>query len=774
MSPFATAAGEALTTALVHSTWQVAVVAAVLWAALRITHESSAKVRYTLGCAALAAVVVLPLATFAGGLSRAYETTSRSVTRRDESRTIRTSRQETASSRATRPRPASDAFVASAETWVVPLWLAGVAFCSLRLVFAAQYARTMRRSGQLAPVPIVETVQRLATTMNVRRRIDVMITAIAGSPGTIGWLKPVILLPAAALSGLTPLQLEAILAHEIAHIRRHDYLVNLLQMATETAFFYHPAVWWISRRIRFERELCCDEAAVHASGDVVSYAHALAAVARQSMSPGLVVSAASLSLPERMRRLLTPRRQTPAATTASVAVAAMLALGLVAGSATWVHGQNSARGRADQLATLTLTVIDPLGKPARNIPLVFEQGAFQDGAAFGDGTTDRDGRYVVRLPAGTYLFSALIDFFPGTEVTLKAGERVDREVRMKVEPVASAFTVCIDCDGGVHPAEPSVAEELQRDRAEYATALTRTAEPVGGWEQYQVAVPPSLRSLDHAVQGMVTVAGRVRQDGRLTALRIVSSAHPALASAALTALESQRWDPARVGNTVIEVEFVLDLQFVRRAAQQRVPSDSPQRGLAMKHMMTPAVQWIGALTVAAAALSPGDAQARDAFRIAGGRNRATIQTPATPGIERQLEEAFVSARAFTDLMLTADVTFKQLNRAEYAVPMVVRIAPGSELTIGRGERSRFDVIASVEDPYNIVQANMRDAVELTLDAASIPALARTPIVYEATPFTLLPGPYTLKVLVRDQTTGRIGKTSVPFTIPNLAKQQPVK
>ena len=85
-----------------------------------------------------------------------------------------------------------------------------------------------------------------------------------------------ILLPASALAGLTPHQLEAILAHELAHIRRHDYLVNLLQTLVETLLFYHPAVWWLSRRIRVERENCCDDLAVSLCGDPYTYAQALA------------------------------------------------------------------------------------------------------------------------------------------------------------------------------------------------------------------------------------------------------------------------------------------------------------------------------------------------------------------------------------------------------------------------------------------------------------------------------------------------------------------
>ena len=133
------------------------------------------------------------------------------------------------------------------------------------------------------------------------------------------------------------------------------------------------------------------------------------------------------------------------------------------------------------------------------------------------------------------------------------------------------------------------------------------------------------------------------------------------------------------------------------------------------------------------------------FRI-GAANRPQNRTPADPGLERQLEEAFTSGRAWTDLSITADVTFRQLNRAEYAVTASVRIAPASELAVGRGERSRWDFMATIKgDPYGITVANMRDAVELTLDAASVAALAKTPIVYE-TAFTLLPGRYALKVL----------------------------
>lgn len=127
----------------------------------------------------------------------------------------------------------------------------------------------------------------------------------------MGWLKPVVLLPVTTLAGLAPRQLEMILAHELAHIRRHDFALNLVQTLVETLLFYHPAVWWVSHVIRVEREHCCDDIAVSASGSPVSYARALTALETLRVAPmdvgpsaALAPSALGGSLPERVRRLV--------------------------------------------------------------------------------------------------------------------------------------------------------------------------------------------------------------------------------------------------------------------------------------------------------------------------------------------------------------------------------------------------------------------------------------------------------------------------------------
>ena len=141
-------------------------------------------------------------------------------------------------------------------------------------------------------------------------------------------MRPVILLPVAVLTNLTPIQIEAILAHELAHIRRRDYAVNLLQTVAETLLFYHPGVWWVSARVREEREHCCDDVAVEVSGEPRAYAAALAELAAwRTGEPGYAVGVADGSLLARIRRVL--RVPEDDEQPRSISGAVILALGMV-------------------------------------------------------------------------------------------------------------------------------------------------------------------------------------------------------------------------------------------------------------------------------------------------------------------------------------------------------------------------------------------------------------------------------------------------------------
>jgi TonB family protein len=260
---------HALDLALLHFIWQGALIASLLWMALVGMRRSSANARYLVSCAALGALVLAPAITVFWMYQRPGAAAMGAAS---------------AGAPVFFQFSATGAHWSALETWALPLWSLGVALFSMRLLWGARSVAAMRRRGVPAEEWICAAVARLAQRMGVQRAVRVLMSELADGPSVIGLLKPAILLPAAAISGLAPDQLEAVLAHELAHIRRYDYLVNVAQMLVEALLFYHPAVWWISSRIRMERELCCDDCAVLACGDGLRYARALTMLERLRVS----------------------------------------------------------------------------------------------------------------------------------------------------------------------------------------------------------------------------------------------------------------------------------------------------------------------------------------------------------------------------------------------------------------------------------------------------------------------------------------------------------
>ncbi len=186
------------------------------------------------------------------------------------------------------------AWVEPTMPYAVAVWLAGVLACSVWHVGGWLRVQRLRRGAQ----PLADGTNeghwraasdRLSNMLGVRRAVRLLKLTGGGArdlagPVVVGVLRPAVVIPAAVLTGLTPSQVEAVLAHELAHIRRHDYFINLLQTLVETLLFYHPAVWWASARIRAERENCCDDLAASAVGDSHAYAAALAALAEVAVA----------------------------------------------------------------------------------------------------------------------------------------------------------------------------------------------------------------------------------------------------------------------------------------------------------------------------------------------------------------------------------------------------------------------------------------------------------------------------------------------------------
>ena len=199
-------------------------------------------------------------------------------------------------------------FIRSHLAWIVGGWLCGVVLLSARLLLG--FAGVIRLS-RFGLQPVDQRLSQLCDELRRQLRISpvrLCISTLAQVPAVIGWLTPVLLLPVCVVTGLAENELRAILAHELAHIRRHDYLINVIQTVVETLLFYHPAVWWLSGAIRQERERCCDEVAAQVCGDRVVVARALATLEFLKPLPSrLLVAGSGGRLTTRIRLLLNPR-----------------------------------------------------------------------------------------------------------------------------------------------------------------------------------------------------------------------------------------------------------------------------------------------------------------------------------------------------------------------------------------------------------------------------------------------------------------------------------
>ncbi|ATB42298.1 Regulatory sensor-transducer, BlaR1/MecR1 family [Cystobacter fuscus] len=307
---------QSLGWALLHLLWQGTLVAVALAVALQVVDRRAASPRYLLACGALALMLVLPVLTGWHHVLTHPRTGSApeatALAGPSEPRPLPTS-----AAAATSPHATGDTGLASvmgrARSVVggnlhglVLAWGLGVVLSSLRLLSGWLRLRRLVREAEPAPVEWQEALERLARQLGMTRPVRLLRSAAIDVPATLGWLRPVVLLPVTVLTGLSPRQLEMVLAHELAHIRRHDFAVNLVQTLVETLFFYHPAVWWMSRVIRAERENCCDDIAVGTSGNAVSYARALTALEalRELPVSGPAMSALGGSLTARVRRLV--------------------------------------------------------------------------------------------------------------------------------------------------------------------------------------------------------------------------------------------------------------------------------------------------------------------------------------------------------------------------------------------------------------------------------------------------------------------------------------
>jgi beta-lactamase regulating signal transducer with metallopeptidase domain len=349
--------------ALIHFVWQGALLALATATGLRWCRHRSSEARYAVACLGLISMLAAPIvtATILWAPGSTVLTSERSLPPAFGSEATVPLLRGSIGNVSSWPNTATAIDRSTLDallSYLVWGWFAGVSLLLARLAGGCWRIHRLRVVSLTEPVsPWQAASERLAARLGVHFSFRVVGTGVVDAPGVIGSIRPLILLPVAALTNLAPTQIEMILAHELAHIRRRDYAVNLFQTAAEAFLFYHPCVWWVSARIREEREHCCDDVAVEVCGEPTVYAAALAELASwRAREAAPAVGATDGPLLARVRRLLrVPANDEPRAAGGLM----VLALGtlLVAG----VTLQSSSAPRQPATAQAAAPVVQPAG-----------------------------------------------------------------------------------------------------------------------------------------------------------------------------------------------------------------------------------------------------------------------------------------------------------------------------------------------------------------------------------------------------------------------------
>ena len=437
---------------LLYFVWQGVIVGAVSAVLLWLLRHASARWRYAVCALALLLCLCIPTVHLLSLLS--------------------------GTSLAQLPMAAPPAWRAALQAWMPALvlaWSAGVGLMSLRLCLGLAWVGRLRRQAVAAPAIWQARLDALALRMGLHRSRQVPLKLHAGlaSPVTVGFWRPVILLPAALLSGMPVALLEALLAHELAHVRRWDYLVNLLQSVAEALLFFHPVVWWLSARMRAEREQVADALAAQALQDPQQLATALHALSLHTAAPqhsGLLMSARGGALLTRIERLMAPGPDTAGWKLAVPALLLACATLLLQ-----VQGKPAVSGAT--LAEAAVAMLD-LPVSAKHM-LVFDDSTGQVLMA-------KDADAVVPIASITKLMTAM--------VVLDAGLDPDEQLRIvQADGDASLQRHSLLADGVAVSRGALLQLALLPSENRAAAALARTYP--GGSAAFQQALQAKIRHL---------------------------------------------------------------------------------------------------------------------------------------------------------------------------------------------------------------------------------------------------------------------------------------
>ncbi|MGC2237505.1 MAG: M56 family metallopeptidase [Pyrinomonadaceae bacterium] len=385
---------------LLHSLWQIALIAFILFLLLRVLHKFSANARYLVSVFALAFALVLPVVTFVQ-----ISSSSNSNLLSDEYSAANNAREKDKNLRRAENFPVfteakTQAAVAESENvfpsiehiqnffdknlsvflpFVVAFWFFGVALFAFRLAGGVWQLHQYKTKEIDAPdTQWQEKFAVLCEKLKIKRNVKLLQSNLVETPIVAGFIKPLILIPAGVFLQISPNELETIIAHELVHIRRYDCLVNFAQSAVEVLFFYHPCAWWISKTIRVEREFAADEAVIESFGaSRLTYASALAnleeiRLTTNKTAPLILVAANGGNLMQRITKILqknTERSFASSLWTASLAfvlISAVLLSVFSAGSTTFVNAQSKTKNKKLAIGFVSIPPVDRTANPPKD------------------------------------------------------------------------------------------------------------------------------------------------------------------------------------------------------------------------------------------------------------------------------------------------------------------------------------------------------------------------------------------------------------------------
>lgn len=382
---------------LLHSVWQIALIALVLFLLLRVLRKFSANARYVVSVFAL----VLPVLTFVNLSENAAANLARneiSATQDSELINKNFRRAENFPALAQAERQAANAneknVFGSIENlqnffdknfsvflpFVVVFWFFGVALFAARLAGGVwQLHRYKTREIRAANAEWQERFSVLCEKLKITRAVKLVQSNLVETPVVVGFLKPLILIPASVFLQINPQQLETVIAHELVHIRRYDCLVNFAQSVVEVLFFYHPCAWWISKTIRREREFAADEAVIESFGaSRLIYASALAnleeirLLTNQDLPP-VATAANGGNLMQRIAKILQKNTETRLKTNSlwsallAFALISAVLLSVFSASPTgFVNAQNKTKNKKLAIGFVAIPPVDRSENPPKD------------------------------------------------------------------------------------------------------------------------------------------------------------------------------------------------------------------------------------------------------------------------------------------------------------------------------------------------------------------------------------------------------------------------